>query len=123
MTIEPYPKNEMISAETAKISKLYTDGWELYDSAERMMQCAASIGNLLKTLGNVLRDPDTTPKLKNGQDDIRLILYLDRIEDQLSGCADSLTACEVKVRSIRDGLVKIDYKLEVPLPECEDKPR
>lgn len=114
--IYPHPETQRVESEIQKIDKVYADGWLLYDAAERISQSVAAVGNLLRTLRNNLGDPCIAAQLKQNADDIKLIMYLERIEETLQPCGDILTKCEDTVRDVRNGLVQINYKKTVPQP-------
>jgi len=112
--IQPHPENELIEPELIKIDKVYADGWDVYDTADRISQSMAGIGNLLRALRNNLEDPAIAAQLKKNTDDINLILYLERIEDTLLPCEETLIKCEETIRTVRNGLVQINYKKTIP---------
>ena len=114
--INPYPETEAVNAEIDKINKIYSDGFEIYDTAERISQSIAAVGHLLQSLKHELGIPETASHLKKNSDDIQLILYLERMEDALIPCADVLTKCETTLRNLRTDLVSVNYKQVIPQP-------
>lgn len=112
--LRPYPEVDICDAESAKVRTMYNDGWEIYDTAERIVQSVASIGNMLRIIDGLIKDPDDVKELKHNAEDKELILFLDRIEDSLQIGGIALAETEDLFRDIRNDLVQIGYKKRIP---------
>ena len=115
--IKPYPEVDICDAESAKVRTMYNAGWEIYDTAERIMQSVASIGNMLRIIESYINNPNDVKELKQNADDKELILFLERIEDSLQIGGIALAETEDLFRDIRNDLVQLGFKKKIPKRE------
>ena len=114
MRVRPYPEIDWCDAEDEKLQQLHAAGWELYDSAEVLGQNIASIGNMLRNISGMINSPADVGKLKADKNDQRLMIYLERVEEQISSGSETLTALEEQFRQLRCELVQLSYKQKIP---------
>ena len=62
----------------------------------------------------MINSPADVGKLKADKNDQRLMIYLERVEEQISSGSETLTALEEQFRELRCELVQLSYKQKIP---------
>lgn len=118
--IDPLLTDSILQAEGEKVKQLYDTGYELYDTAEHITHSMVSVGNLLRLLGDIMKDSEESAPLKDGPADVRLMMFLEDAEETMRVCGEALTACEDSIRDIRTALAHLDYKKCIPTKTDDD---
>ena len=118
--MNPLLDDPLFQAESEKVTQIYDLGYEVYDTADHILHSMVSVGNLLRILGDIMRHREESAALKADETDVKLMMYLEDIEERLSTCGEILAECEDSIRDVRNGLAHIDYKKCIPQDEDKD---